>query len=93
MKWLVFFQKLASEGKAGFYEGPVAESIVKAVGRFGGCLTLEDLRNHSSTYKDPIHTDYKGVRLWEIPPNGQGIVALMALNILEGEDLKGNQFD
>ncbi len=77
------------EGKAGFYEGSVAECIVEAVGRYGGCLSLDDLRNHDTTYEDPIHTDYNGTRLWEIPPNGQGIVALMALNLLEGEDLKG----
>ena len=83
------FQKLAKEGKTGFYEGETAKNIVEAVRNFGGCLSLEDLKNHETTYEEPIFTDFKGVRLWEIPPNGQGIVALMALNILEEFDLKG----
>lgn len=52
-------------------------------------MTLDDLKGHSSTPCDPISTEYKGVRLWEIPPNGQGIVALMTLNILKGYDIKG----
>ena len=80
---------MAKEGKTGFYEGETAINIVEAVRNFGGCLSLEDLKNHETTYEEPICTDYKGVRLWEIPPNGQGIVALMALNILEEFDLKG----
>ena len=52
-------------------------------------MSLEDLENHVTTFEDPISVDYKGVRLWEIPPNGQGIVALTALNILQSFDLKG----
>ena len=52
-------------------------------------MSLEDLKSHTSTRVDPISVEYKGVRLWEIPPNGQGIVALMTLNILKGFDMKG----
>ena len=80
---------MAKEGKKSFYGGETAINIVEAVKNFGGCLSLEDLKNHETTYEEPIFTDFKDVRLWEIPPNGQGIVALMALNILEEFDLKG----
>lgn len=55
-------------------------------------MEVEDLRSHVSTFEEPIKTDYKDHVVWEIPPNGQGITALMALNILEGYDLKCEQF-
>lgn len=51
-------------------------------------MTLEDLKNHETTFEDPISVAYKGVRLWEIVPNGQGIVALLTLNILQSFDLQ-----
>ena len=54
----------------------------------GGLLTLEDLATHYSTFEEPVKATYRGIDAWEIPPNSQGIVALMALNILEGFDLK-----
>eukprot|EP01091_Cochliopodium_minus_P021039 TRINITY_DN943_c0_g1_i1.p1 TRINITY_DN943_c0_g1~~TRINITY_DN943_c0_g1_i1.p1 ORF type:complete len:584 (+),score=152.61 TRINITY_DN943_c0_g1_i1:86-1753(+) len=76
------FKLVAEHGKKGFYEGKVAESIVEAIRNEGGVMTLEDLKNHQVTFDDPICVDYKGHTVWEIPPNGQGITALMALNIL-----------
>ncbi|ELU08360.1 hypothetical protein CAPTEDRAFT_163281 [Capitella teleta] len=85
------FQVLAEKGKEGFYKGEIAESIVEVVQQFGGTMTVDDLSGHETTYEDPISVDYKGVRLWETAPNGQGIVALMALNILKEFDLKGMQ--
>ena len=52
-------------------------------------MTVEDLINHYSTFDDPIRTTYRGVDVWEMPPSGQGITALIALNILEGFDFTG----
>ncbi|KAK7527354.1 nucleophile aminohydrolase [Phyllosticta citriasiana] len=92
------FRLLAKNGKKGFYEGPVAEALVKVVQDLGGHLTLEDLKSHAklgSEAPDAIslkfrgqgvgetHEGDEGVELWEHPPNGQGIVALMALGILQ----------
>ncbi|KAG7488126.1 hypothetical protein MATL_G00031040 [Megalops atlanticus] len=82
------FQEVARHGKAGFYEGRIAEAIVDVISRNDGVISLEDLKNHTSTEVTPIFTDYKGVRLWECPPNGQGIAALIALNILENFPIK-----
>ena len=55
----------------------------------GGVLALEDLESHHSTFDEPISVCYRGIDIWEMPPNGQGLTALMALNILEGFDLQG----
>uniref|UniRef100_A0A674F7U4 Glutathione hydrolase-like YwrD proenzyme n=1 Tax=Salmo trutta TaxID=8032 RepID=A0A674F7U4_SALTR len=82
------FQELGQHGKVGFYEGRVAKLIVDVIIRNGGVMSLDDLRNHDSEEIKPIHTDYRGVRLWEVPPNGQGMAALMALNILENFPIK-----
>ncbi|KAL3877327.1 hypothetical protein ACJMK2_035057 [Sinanodonta woodiana] len=82
------FKELGTHGKKAFYEGRIAAAIVEAVQTFGGVMTKEDLQNHVTTFDEPISIDYKGYQVWEIPPNGQGITALIALNILEGIDLK-----
>ena len=81
------FRKVAEGGKQAFYEGEIAEAIATTVQRAGGCMTVEDLAAHGSTWDRPVSTTYRDLRLWECPPNGQGITALMALNILEGFDL------
>jgi gamma-glutamyltranspeptidase/glutathione hydrolase len=81
------FRKVADQGKKGFYEGEIAEAIASVVQQAGGCMTMEDLACHVSTWDKPISTTYHGLRLWECPPNGQGITALIALKILEGFDM------
>lgn len=75
--------------KDGFYGGRIGQALVDVVQANGGALTLEDLAAHNSTYEDPIHTSYHGIDVWEIAPNGQGLTALIALNILEEFQMKG----
>ena len=65
----------------------MAQAIVNCVRSHGGEMALSDLADHTSTYDTPIKTCYRGIDVWEMPPNGQGITALLALNILEGFDI------
>ena len=81
------FETVAQGGKAAFYQGEIAESIVSVIKEAGGCVSLDDLASHTSTWEQPISVDYRGYRVYECPPNGQGITTLIALNILEGFDL------
>ncbi|MCX8024086.1 MAG: gamma-glutamyltransferase family protein [Thermanaerothrix sp.] len=80
-------QQIAALGKKAFYEGPIAEAIVSTVQAAGGCLALEDLAEHHSTWDEPLAVTYRHFKVWECPPNGQGLTALLALNILKGYDL------
>ncbi|NPV67555.1 MAG: gamma-glutamyltransferase family protein [Anaerolineae bacterium] len=80
---------IAEGGPAAFYEGPIAEAIAARVQAAGGRLAVEDLRAHRSTWETPISTEAFGVRVYECPPNGQGLAALLALNIVRGIDLRG----
>ena len=76
------------EGGAGaFYNGPIARSMADAAVDAGGYLAEEDLNAHETLWVEPISTDYRDVRVYEIPPPGQGIAALQMLNVLEGFDL------
>ncbi|MBK8422260.1 gamma-glutamyltransferase [Candidatus Villigracilis saccharophilus] len=81
------FRKIAEDGKKAYYEGEIAESIAQVIQQSGGCLTTADLAAHHSTWDEPISVNYRGYRIWECPPNGQGLAALLALNLLEGFDL------
>lgn len=78
---------IAEGGKQAFYRGIIGEAIAAILKEAGGCLTFEDLAQHHSNWVDPISTVYRDVRVWECPPNGQGIAALLALNLLQGFDL------
>jgi gamma-glutamyltranspeptidase / glutathione hydrolase len=80
--------KLVAEGGAdAFYQGEISAAIAAVVQEAGGCLNEADLAAHTATWDDPISTLYRGYRIWECPPNGQGLAALIALNILEGFEL------
>ncbi|SET36087.1 gamma-glutamyltranspeptidase / glutathione hydrolase [Salinibacillus kushneri] len=67
-----------------FYEGEIANQISAFSAKHGGFLTKEDLASYQPEWVNPISVNYRGYDVWEIPPNGQGLVALMALNILKG---------
>jgi len=81
-----------SEGES-FYRGVLAEKIVEHAKKTGGLMTLEDLKNHKATWDELISIDYNGVVLHEIPPNGQGIAALMMLGILKEFDISKYEVD
>jgi len=80
-------RKIGEGGKAAFYHGEIAEAIACVIQQAGGCLSVADLATHTGTWDQPISTTYRGFRVWECPPNGQGIATLLALNLLEGFDL------
>ncbi|MFZ4641633.1 MAG: gamma-glutamyltransferase family protein [Nodosilinea sp.] len=77
-------REIARTGGESFYRGKLATAIANFSAATGGPFTQSDFAQHQSDWVDPISTTYKNLRLWEIPPNGQGIAALMALNILAG---------
>ena len=77
------FRELAEGGPEAFYQGASGKAIVEIIKDLGGHITSSDLANHVSTFDKPISTQYRDYRVWEHPPNGQGIVALIALNVLE----------
>ncbi len=80
-------REIAATGGESFYQGQLADRIAAFAADTGGLLTIEDFAAHQADWVQPISTTYHDLTVWEIPPNGQGIAALMALNILEGCDL------
>jgi gamma-glutamyltranspeptidase/glutathione hydrolase len=80
-------RRLSSRGPADFYEEETATILVAAVRQAGGVLELEDLEAHKSTWDEPVSVAYRDARLWECPPNSQGIAALLALGVLDGFSL------
>ncbi len=86
-------REIAEGGQAAFYRGRAARQISAAVQAQGGCLSETDLARHRSEWVEPISTTYRGRRVWECPPNGQGLAALLALNILEEFDLASYAWD
>lgn len=75
---------VAEQGKKAFYEGPIGEAIARTAQQWGGALEVDDLAAHTSTWETPISTTYRDVRVWECPPNGQGLAALLCLNLVRG---------
>ncbi len=84
---------IAKTRAAAFYEGELASRIEDFAAQTGGFISRADLKAHSADWVDPINTNYRGYDVWEIPPNGQGIAALAALNILEGFELSRHARD
>lgn len=78
---------IAERGAEGFYGGRIGAAIAAIVQEYGGVLEEADLIAHESSFETPIHSEYRDLTLWECPPNGQGLAALLALNILRGFDL------
>jgi gamma-glutamyltranspeptidase/glutathione hydrolase len=81
-------RQIAAGGRDAFYKGEIARKIVRRLNDLGWPITLEDLAYQRSDWVEPISTTYKGYRVYELPPNTQGMAALEMLNILEGFDLK-----
>lgn len=81
------YETLAREGRDAFYKGDIARTIEAYIKENGGFLSYEDMAAHTSTWVDPVSTNYRGYDVWELPPNGQGIAALQMLNILEGYNI------
>jgi gamma-glutamyltranspeptidase/glutathione hydrolase len=79
---------IANGGREAFYRGEIARAIVDYCQKNDGYLSMEDFAAQKSEWVDPIATTYRGHTLYEMPPNGQGLTALLLLNILEGIDLK-----
>ena len=79
---------IAREGPDLFYKGALGERIVNHLRARGGFLTMDDLRRNEPTWVTPISTKFAGYRVWELPPNNQGIATLEMLRILEAYDLK-----
>jgi gamma-glutamyltranspeptidase/glutathione hydrolase len=79
---------IGEKGRDAFYKGEVADKIDKFMRENGGFLRKADFEKHTSTWVDPVSTNYRGYDVFELPPNGQGIATLQILNILEGFDLK-----
>jgi gamma-glutamyltranspeptidase/glutathione hydrolase len=78
---------LAAEGRDAFYRGEIARQMVQFSQENDGFLSLEDFASHTTEWVEPIGIDYRGYTILELPPNGQGITALIGLNIVEGFDL------
>jgi gamma-glutamyltranspeptidase / glutathione hydrolase len=81
---------IAADGRDGFYTGPVAEDMVSYLRSLGGLHTMEDFAGARGDYVTPVTTDFRGYTIHECPPNGQGIIALLILNILSRFEAKGD---
>ena len=80
-------RQIAEGGRDAFYNGPIALAIVRTSDQYGGFLSQEDFATHRSTWDTPISVTYRGHTVYECPPNGQGLTALLGLNILSGFDM------
>ena len=82
------FRTLARGGRDAFYRGEIAKAIVDYCAKHGGFLSMQDFEAQRCEWVQPISTTYRGYTVYELPPNGQGLTALLLLNILEGVDMQ-----
>jgi gamma-glutamyltranspeptidase/glutathione hydrolase len=87
------FRTLVKGGREVYYHGEIAKAIVDYCQKNGGFLAMEDFAAQKSNWVEPIATTYRDHQLYELPPNNQGLTALIILNILEGLDIKGMRDD
>ena len=86
------YKKIAKTAGKDFYEGDIANEIVRFINEQGGYFSSDDLKNYRPEWIEPVSTNYRGYEVWELPPNGQGIAALQILNILENYDIESLGF-
>src|SRR5205823_4313383 len=79
---------IAAQGPAALYGGELGQRIVTRLAQPGGCITLDDLREHRPEWVEPMSVSFKGHRVWELPPNNQGVAALEMLRLVEPYDLR-----
>ncbi|GIL40331.1 gamma-glutamyltransferase [Roseiterribacter gracilis] len=82
------YEAIAAGGRDAFYKGAIAKTVSSYMQRIGGWLREEDFAAHQGEWVEPVSTKYRGVDVWELPPNTQGIATLQMLNLMEGYDLK-----
>jgi gamma-glutamyltranspeptidase/glutathione hydrolase len=82
------YREIGAGGRDAFYKGRIAREIVAFSEKNGGLFSARDFAEHTSTWVEPVSTTYRGYRVWELPPPGQGIAVLQMLNVLEGYDLR-----
>ncbi len=84
---------IGEKGRDAYYKGEIADKIDAFMRANGGYLRKVDFEKHTSTWVEPVSTNYRGYDVFELPPNGQGIAALQMLNVLEGFDLRAMGFN
>ncbi len=82
------YRQISEHGRDAFYRGNISEQILAFSDSVGGLFSKKDFDDHTSTWVEPVSTNYRGFDVWALPPPGQGIAVLQMLNILEGYDLK-----
>jgi gamma-glutamyltranspeptidase/glutathione hydrolase len=85
-------EKIGRSGRKAFYQGEIPRRIESYFEGLGGFLSARDLSDHRSEWVEPVSTDYRGCRVWQLPPNGQGIAVLQMLNLLEAYDIAAMGF-